>query len=79
MPIDKWELRKDLSELNFETATGGQEPYVAIKPVDKESLPPGYFWKDNPPRELVNVGAYYGEIWATLQQMTNFIYTMVKY
>ena len=77
-PAEKWELRKDLSEIYFEATTGGLAPFVLIFPVVEDSLPPGYVWKKETPHKLVNVGGYIGDIWASLQQMTNFSYTMVK-
>ena len=76
--MDKWELRKDLSELYFETTTAEEFPYLSVAPVMKDSLPPGHVWRDESLRELVNIDGYYGEIWASLQQMTNFSYSMVK-
>ena len=76
--MDKWELRKDLSEVHFETTTASEFPYVTVSAVMKNSLPPGYLWKDDSTHELVNIGGYLGEIWSSLQQMTNFSYSMVK-
>ena len=78
-PTDKWELRKDLTGVHFDTTTAEELPYLSVSPVLKDSLPPGYVWKDNSEHELVNVGAYYGDIWASLQQTTNFSYSMVKH
>ena len=77
-PADKWELRRDLSGVHFDATTAEEIPYLSVHPVKKDVLPPGYAWKDDNQHELVNVGGYYGDIWASLQQTTNFSYSMVN-
>ena len=40
--MDKWEKRKDLSDIYFTTATAHDPPYVFVNDVDVNNPPPGY-------------------------------------
>ena len=42
VPVDKWELRKDLSSVHFTTSTADEPPYTTSFEVDPNKLPPGY-------------------------------------
>ena len=44
LPIEKWEMRKDLSGVYFRTSTAHDPPYVFVVDVDNKTniLPQGY-------------------------------------
>ena len=39
---EKWELRKDLTDIHFTTSTAKEPPYTTYFNVDPNSLPRGY-------------------------------------
>ena len=77
LSVDKWELRKDLTGVLFETSTLEELPLVDVDDVEVDNLPDGYqLTGDN--SALIYLGpSVYGEIWSNLQQTLNFSYSMV--
>ena len=56
--------------------TNSESPYVSVHEVDPADLPRGYrYWSDSA-APLVDVGAFYGNIWKSLQLTTNFRYNV---
>ena len=72
---EKWERRRDLSAVIFRLATDHDPPYSSTSKVKRNMLPKGYIWVEN--LELIELGMFYGEIWNSLQCLTNFSYWMV--
>ena len=75
---EKWERRRDLSDVIFRVASEQDPPYTSTSKVQKGNLPKGYLWIDDSIDELIEIGMFYGEIWLSLQYMTNFSYWMVR-
>lgn len=47
LPLDKWEVRRDLSDLSLTTSTAHEPPYVDSRDIDPDildsyDLPQGY-------------------------------------
>ena len=73
---EKWELRRDLTGVYFTTSTAHDPPYVDVRDVDINNLPPGY--KLDIKSSPVYIGpSLYGDIWLNLQQSLNFSYNMI--
>ena len=75
----KWELRKDLTDVLFTTASNHDPPFVSLELAESS---PGLPYK----YQLTSAGSgipvylgpsLYGDIWAALQRITNFSYSMV--
>ena len=75
---EKWERRRDLSEVLFKVSTEHDPPYAATSKVKAKILPKGYILAKDTSNKYIKLGMFYGEIWESLQQTTNFSYWMVK-
>ena len=75
---EKWERRRDLSDVVFKAATEHDLPYAATSKVETKNLPKGYILDKDTSNTLIKLGMFYGEIWESLQHTTNFSYWMVK-
>ena len=86
---EKWELRRDLSDVLFRVATEHDPPYASTSKIhalslplrfrgeDKLRLPKGYLGTNDSFSKYISLGMFYGEIWESLQYTTNFSYWMV--
>ena len=75
----KWELRKDLTDVLFTTASNHDPPFVSLE-FAKSSPGLPYKYQLNSPESGIPVylgPSLYGDIWAALQKITNFSYSMV--
>ena len=77
-PVDKMELRQDLTGVYFKTSTVHEQPMVNAKPIDFESLPPGYILGGKVQQPVFIDQSFYGDVWSYLQRTLNFSYDMAK-
>ena len=75
-PYNKWKSRSDLSDVFLKAVTLAEKPYLTVAQVQEDDIPPGYVWRAG--HQLVNAEGFLGNIWASLQQRTNFSYNMVN-
>ena len=76
----KWELRRDLSDVHFQTASNHDPPFVSVVRVEdsRSSLPYKYHLSSDVSAVNIYLGpSLYGDIWRSLQKITNFSYSMV--
>ena len=75
----KWELRKDLTDVQFKTASTHDPPFVSLELAETSLDFPYKYWLDSDSSgSPVYLGpSLYGDIWAALQRITNFSYSMV--
>ena len=75
----KWELRKDLTDVQFKTASTHDPPFVSLEMAETApSFPYKYSLSSDSSSIPVYLGpSLYGDIWAALQRITNFSYSMV--
>ena len=73
---EKWERRRDLSNVLLRATTEHDPPYASRSETSLQDLPRGLLIK-NDSVKYVRLGMFYGEIWESLQYTTNFSYWMV--
>ena len=75
----KWELRKDLTDVEFKTASTHDPPFVSLEMAETpQGLPYKYKVSPDSAGTPVYLGpSLYGDIWVALQRITNFSYSMV--
>jgi hypothetical protein len=74
---EKWERRRDLSDVVFKVAAEHDPPYASTSKVQATKIPTGYLLVDDSIKDFIEIGMFYGEIWESLQYTTNFSYWMV--
>ena len=77
---EKWERRRDLTNVLFRTTSAEDPPYASMKLITESmsKLPNGYDAESNSNSGFVILEMFFGEVWESLQQMTNFSYWMVR-
>ena len=82
VPRQKWELRKNLSGIVFRTASNNDPPFVNTIVVQNQAIsepPRGYILNEDDSFERIFLGpSLYGDIWSSLQSITNFSFSMVS-
>ena len=82
VPRQKWELRRDLSGIVFRTAANDDPPFVKTIVDGDQSIsehPRGYVQNKDDSLEGIFLGpSLYGDIWSSLQRITNFSFSMVS-
>ena len=73
---EKWERRRDLSNVILRATTEHDPPYASTSKINPQDLPAGFLIK-NVTAKHVQLGMFYGEIWESLQYTTNFSFLMV--
>ena len=75
----KWEMRRDLSDVHFKTASNHDPPFVSVEAAEhSRTLPYKYIVSPNISGIPIYLGpSLYGDIWLALQRITNFSYSMV--
>ena len=77
----QWELRKDLTGIEFRTASNHDPPFVTTIDANAHDIftPPGFLHQNNSNFHNIFLGpSLYGDIWSLLQKITNFSYSMVN-
>ena len=76
----KWEIRKDLTDVHFKTASNHDPPFVSLELAESsQGLPYKYQLTSDGSGTPVFLGpSLYGDIWEALQRITNFSYSMVQ-
>ena len=80
IPRDRWHLRRDLTGVVFRTAANEDPPFVkTISDSGDDTMhPPGYVRSSSESLKKIFLGpSLYGDIWSSLQSITNFSYSMV--
>ena len=82
-PLNKVELRSDLSGIVFKTASNHDPPFVRtidVNSVEDVKSRSGYILEKQDNLQNIILGpSLYGDIWESLQRKTNFSYSMVTF